>query len=113
MTASLEQALLSFMRALRWRRHAPVVLALLGAVIVAQSALVVHRIDHASPAHGVSCALCQAADHHAATFEEPFALVVPVEPEPVVARVAEPTNPAFTTFYRARAPPRDLRIRRL
>lgn len=93
------------MKRLRSRRHAFAVLALLGWVLLAEGLLVVHRIDHASTGHAVSCALCSAADHQAATFED--------LPQPLVAAATSAVVSFFVTAqtvervssYRSRAPP--------
>jgi len=111
MTGPIEKALLCFVRATRSRRHALAVLVLLGWVLVAESLLVVHRIDHTSTGHGVSCALCLAADHHAATLDEPAEVVVPAGADPVVALVAESVTAVAFVPYQSRAPPPNLRIR--
>ena len=95
MHGPVEKALLSFMRSLRSRKHALVVLALLGWVVLAESLLV------------VSCALCAAADHQAATTEPPPQLVVPVTPSPVVSFVGASQTVDVIVSYRSRAPPED------
>lgn len=107
MHGPVEKALLSFMRSLRSRKHALVVLALLGWVVLAESLLVVHRIDHTSAGHDVSCALCAAADHQAATTEPPPQLVVPVTRSPVVSFVGASQTVDVIVSYRSRAPPED------
>ena len=90
---------------LRTRRRRPAVLALLAFLFLAQTLLVVHRIDHNNNAQHNACALCVAADHaatapgaavHAAAFSPP---------EHVSFAVADATRSALIVAYRSRAPP--------
>jgi hypothetical protein len=93
---------------LRVRRRRPAVLALLGFLFVAQTALVVHRIDHNNAEHTVACALCVAADHFAVVPGTPVHALVPSPPESVSSVTTMPTIPALIVSYRSRAPPSHL-----
>ena len=105
MAGSAEQALLSLVKGVRSPRRRLAVLAVLAWIVAAQSLLVVHRIDHTSLGHHVSCALCIAADHQAGTAEHvDFALS-----SPLAARVATFIDASagidLRVAYRSRAPP--------
>ena len=67
MTASVAQKLESFAVALRSRRHRAALLVLLGWLLLAQTLLAVHTVDHAKVENGAPCALCMAGDHLAGT----------------------------------------------
>ena len=92
---------------LRVRRRRPVLLALLAFLLLAQSLLVVHRIDHNNAQHN-ACALCVAADHSAALPGASVHALVPSVPEPFFSVVAESTHSALIVSYRSRAPPSHL-----
>lgn len=89
------------------RRRRPALLALLAFLLLAQTLLVVHRIDHNNAQHN-ACALCAAADHSAALPGAAAHALVPSVPEPVASVVAESTQPALIVSYRSRAPPSHL-----
>src|SRR5215831_2903986 len=75
----------TFLAALRARRQRPVFLALLALVLITQSALVVHRIDHNAAGHNSACAACVAADQSADAGAPPIFAPVPLTPVPVSA----------------------------
>jgi hypothetical protein len=89
------------------RRRRPTVFALLAFLLLAQTLLVVHRIDHTNAQHS-ACAVCVAADHSAALPAAAVHALVPSSPEPVSSVVAESTLPALIVSYRSRAPPSHL-----
>jgi len=89
------------------RRRRPALLALLAFLLLAQTLLVVHRVDHNNAQHN-TCALCVAADHSAALPSAAAHALVPSVPEPVSAVVAESARPALIVSYRSRAPPSHL-----
>ena len=80
-------------------------LVLLGCVLLAQTLLVVHRIDHNATKHGVTCVLCVAADHLAGGPPAHIYAIDAPEPLPVEATVGLPTTRLITVPYRSRAPP--------
>lgn len=92
---------------LKVRRRRPVLLALLAFLLLAQTLLVVHRVDHNNAQHN-TCALCVAADHSAALPSAAVHALVPSVPAPVSAVVAESARPALILSYRSRAPPSHL-----
>ena len=75
--------------------------------LLAQTLLVVHRVDHNNAQHN-ACAVCVAADHSAALPSAAVHALVPSVPEPVSAVVAESALPALIVSYRSRAPPSHL-----
>lgn len=104
MAAPLHKAL-SFLAGLRSRRHRVASLVLLGWVLLAQTLLVVHRIDHNRAEHSVACTLCVVADHSAAPSHPP-AIAAPLsQPDSVVASAAQPVAALVVLPYRSRAPP--------
>ena len=92
---------------LRARRRRPALLALLAFLFLAQTLLVVHRIDHNRAEHS-ACALCVAADHSAAPPAAAVHALVFSPPEPVSFAVADSARPALIVAYRSRAPPSHL-----
>jgi hypothetical protein len=76
---------------------------------LAQTALAVHRIDHASVGHRALCELCVFADHSAAPISEPVRAVVPQTPAPVAFRAVESAQVVLVLAFRSRAPPSHLR----
>jgi len=92
---------------LKERRRRPAWLALLALLLVAQTLLVVHRVDHNNAQHN-ACALCVAADHSSALPAAAVHALVPFVPEPVTPVVAEAARPALIVSYRSRAPPSHL-----
>ena len=108
MAGQVENALLSF--AARWRspkRHT-VILVLFGWVLIAQTLLVVHRIDHNATEHGVACALCVAADHLAGGPPAHVYAIDAPEPPTVESTVGVSTARVAVVAYRSRAPPKFL-----
>jgi hypothetical protein len=82
-----------------------VFLALLAAVLLAQAALVVHRIDHNAGSHSTLCAACVAADQSADTGHTLVFASVPQARTPVASTLGlSAGTPAFVS-YRSRAPP--------
>ena len=89
------------------RRRRPALLALLAFLLLAQTLLVVHRIDHNNVQHN-ACALCVAADHSTAMPAAAVHALVPSVPEPASFAVAKSTRSALIVAYRSRAPPSHL-----
>jgi hypothetical protein len=87
MARPLDNALLTPLARLRARRRGATNLVLLAWLLVAQTALVVHRIDH------------NAADHN----------TLPQAPTPVASAVAESAGTPTLVSYRSRAPPQHSR----
>jgi len=103
MAGSIQTALSSLGARLRKRRA--VLIVLFGWLLLAQTLLVVHRIDHAKAEHGVLCALCSAADHSAGSAVEIVHSIAPQTPAPVAATVDVSLPVAVASSYRSRAPP--------
>ena len=78
---------------------------LLGWVLLAQTALVVHRIDHNAAGHNAVCATCVAADQSADASSAPLLINIPLAPTPVATSVAESAGTPALISYRSRAPP--------
>ena len=91
--------------ALRARRRRPAFLVLLAYVLLAQAALVVHRIDHNAAGHNTLCAACVAADQSADAGSAPIPASVPQAPTPIVCVPAESAGTPALVSYRSRAPP--------
>jgi hypothetical protein len=108
MTVRVECRLSSFATALRSRRRRPAVLALLAALLLAQTLLVVHGIDHIKAERGAPCALCMASDHLAGGGSPPAHYIPPQAPDVVTPAVSGSVAVAFRAVYRSRAPPPDL-----
>jgi predicted acyltransferase len=108
MTSPVQQAP-SLLAALRLRRFRAASLVLLAAVLLAQTALVVHRIDHARPEHGAVCALCVAADHQAAPSHHAAVATSPLLPDFVPASIRPLAAAPALLSYRSRAPPEHRR----
>ncbi|HET8697174.1 MAG TPA: hypothetical protein VFO94_06800 [Gammaproteobacteria bacterium] len=101
---------MSLLAGFRARRQRARVLVLLGWLLVAQSLLIVHRIDHASAGHEAACALCVAADHATGPVAEPIHAIAYSSAPPLAAQVVEHSTPSvFVPSYRSRAPPASLR----
>jgi hypothetical protein len=93
------------LRDLRSPAHRVATIVLFAWLLLAQTLLVVHRVDHSITQHGDVCALCLAADHAAGPVPQPALPVVALEPTPVVPLV-EVAAPVVTLLsYRSRAPP--------
>ena len=92
---------------LSMRRRRPALLVLLAFLLLAQTLLVVHRVDHNNAQHN-AWALCVAADHSAALPATAVHAFVPSVPEPASSVVAESAHPALIVSYRSRAPPSHL-----
>ena len=105
MTTSVAQKLESFAVALRSRRHRAAMFVLLGWLLLAQSLLVVHTVDHATVEKGVPCALCMAGDHLAGAAAPPVHQIPPPTPEATTSTVSGSIAVAFRAAYRSRAPP--------
>lgn len=110
MARSLDKALLELLARLRARRRGPASLALLGWVLIAQTALVVHRIDHNAADHNTVCATCVAADHSANAGGAPVFTGSPEAPMPVATSVAVSAGTPALISYRSRAPPERSRV---
>lgn len=95
----------SLLAGFRARRHRAAVLALLGGLLLAQSLLFAHRIDHDNGGHTVVCLLCLVADHPAVASA--YALPVFAAPKPVPVAASVPVSAALVVVlaYRSRAPP--------
>jgi hypothetical protein len=105
MAGQVEKALLSF--AARWRspKRRAAFLVLFGWVLLAQTLLVVHRIDHNATEHGVACALCVAADHLAGGAQTHVYAIDAPEPLAVESTVGVPAARTIVVAHRSRAPP--------
>jgi hypothetical protein len=101
MARPLDTALMTLLARLRARRSGSASLVLLGWLLVAQTALVVHRIDHNATEHNTLCAADQSADVAAA----PVIATVPQAPAPVASAVAASAGTPTPVSYRSRAPP--------
>jgi hypothetical protein len=95
----------SLLAEFRFRRHRAALLALLGWVLLAQALLVAHRIDHNGTGHSISCSLCVAADHAAATSTHPIQLIANLRPTPAAALTPESPTSLVVLPYQSRAPP--------
>ena len=93
---------------LRARKRRATAIGLLAGLLLAQTALVVHGIDHANAGHRVSCALCVAADHSPAPASEPLRPFVPQRPALVAFVAVESAPIVLILSYRSRAPPQHL-----
>jgi hypothetical protein len=109
MARPLDNALLTLLARLRARRRSATSLVLLGWLLVAQTVLVVHRIDHNAADHNTLCAACVAADQSADVASAPVVATVPQAPTPVAAAVAESAGTPTFVSYRSRAPPKQSR----
>jgi hypothetical protein len=105
MAQSFDKALLKLLARLRAPRRGPASLLLLGWVLLAQTALVVHRIDHNAADHSTVCAACVAADQSADAGSTPIFVSLPQAPTPVATSVAESAGTPTLVPYRSRAPP--------
>jgi hypothetical protein len=105
MAGSVEKAALRLARELRSGRHVCGIITTLACVAIAQSLLVVHRIDHASTGHQVSCALCLAADHLPGAGEQPSELPVAPTIEPIEFVAWPSVSVELALPYQSRAPP--------
>jgi hypothetical protein len=105
MARSLDKALLKLLARLRARCRWPASSMLLGWVLLAQTALVVHRIDHNAADHNTVCAACVAADQSADAGDAPVFVRIPQAPTPVATTVAEAAGKPALLSYRSRAPP--------
>ncbi|MEO8464975.1 MAG: hypothetical protein ABI640_06510 [Gammaproteobacteria bacterium] len=108
MTVSVAKKFESFAAALRTRRVRPALLVLFGWLLLAQTALAVHAVDHAKVENGVPCALCMAGDHLAGTPATSIHHIPPPTPEAVASTVSGSIAVAFRAAYRSRAPPAHL-----
>jgi hypothetical protein len=105
MARSLDKALLTLLARLRAPRRGAASLMLLGWVLLAQTALVVHRIDHNATEHNTACAACIAADQSADAASPPLFVSLPQAPTPVTTSVTESAGTPTLVSYRSRAPP--------
>jgi len=105
MTTRVEHKLRSFAVAMQSRRHRPALLVLLGWLLLAQSLLVVHTVQHATLEKGVSCTLCVAGDHLAGVSAAPVHHIPPPTPEAIASTASGSIAVAFRAAYRSRAPP--------
>ena len=106
MAAPVQKAL-SLLAGLRSRRRRVAGFVLLGWLLLAQTLLIAHRIDHSRAEHGVTCTLCVAADHSAAPSQQTVVTLPRVQPDSVVASVPQPTAALVVLPYRSRAPPAE------
>ena len=109
MTTSVEREFGSFAVAVRSGRCRSVLLVLLGWLLLAQTLLVVHSVDHAKAENGAPCALCVAGDHLAGGAAPSTYHLPSPTPDTVVSTVTGSTAVAFRAAYRSRAPPQHLR----
>jgi hypothetical protein len=106
MTSPVQQAP-SLLAALRLRRFRAASLVLLACILLAQTLLVVHRIDHARAEHGAVCALCVAADHQAAPSHHAAVATSPLLPDFVPASIRALAAAPTLLSYHSRAPPTE------
>jgi hypothetical protein len=86
-------------------RCTPALLLLLGWLLLAQTLLAIHTVDHAKAENGAPCALCVAGDHLAGAAANAIHDIAPATPHVVAsARAATVTLP-IRAVYRSRAPP--------
>jgi hypothetical protein len=78
---------------------------LLACVLLAQAALVVHRIDHNAARHNTPCAACVAADQSADAGDAPVFASVPQTPVPIVSALGLSAETPALVAYHSRAPP--------
>jgi hypothetical protein len=95
----------SFLATLRSRRFRVASLVLLAYLLLAQTLLVVHRVDHSRPEHGTVCALCVAADHAAVLGHQAAVATSPSVPDTVSASIRPLAAALVILSYRSRAPP--------
>jgi hypothetical protein len=105
MARSLDKALLTLLARLRAPRRGSASLMLLGWVLLAQTALLVHRIDHNATDHNSVCAACVAADQSADAGNPPVFVSIPQAPTPVATSLTESAGTPALVSYRSRAPP--------
>ena len=110
MTTRVGRKLESFAVALRSRRCRSALLLLLGWLVLAQTALAVHAVDHATAEKGAPCVLCAAGDHLAGTTAAPAHYVPPPTPDAIASTVGGSIAVAFRAAYRSRAPPAYLPV---
>ncbi len=108
-TRSLDNAFVTLLARLRARRRRAANLALLGWLLVGQTALVIHRIDHNAASHNTLCAACVAADQSADVASAPVVATVPQAPTPVASAVVASAGTPTLVSYQSRAPPRHSR----
>jgi hypothetical protein len=109
MTSSVIGKLRSKATAPRGARHRPALLVLLGWLLLAQTLLVVHTVDHAKVENGAPCALCIAGDHLAGAGTTPVLHLPPPTPNVVASTVDGTVILPLRAVYRSRAPPTHLR----
>lgn len=105
MTTRVAQHLESFAVTLRSRRRRPALLVLLGWLLLAQTLIAVHTVDHAKLESGAPCAVCLAGDHLAGAASAPVHHITPPAPEAIASIVSGSIAIAFRRAYRSRAPP--------
>jgi hypothetical protein len=108
MAISVERRLEALAARLRSRKCRPALLVLLGWLLLTQTLLVVHSVDHAKAENGAPCALCMASDHLAGASTPPAHYIPPPTPEAVASTVSGTVTVAFRAAYRSRAPPKPL-----
>jgi hypothetical protein len=106
MAEPVEKAALRLARNLRSGKHSRGIVALLVCIVLGQSLLVIHRVDHASVGHQVSCALCLAADHQAGGVAQAQAPSLSRSFERVAFIDGPSTSVELALAYQSRAPPR-------
>ena len=100
-----DKHVLKLVRELRSHRRRLFTLAIFGWILVAQSLLVVHSIEHSNADGGATCVLCAAAHHDAAMGSVPQFAIVPQRPEPLPVVPAVSYAARVLPAYRSRAPP--------
>ena len=106
MARSLDKALLNLLARLRAPRRGPASLMLLGWVLLAQTALVVHRIDpqRGGSQHGLR-RLASRPISPRTPASAPVFVSIPQAPTPVIVSVTESAGTPTLLSYRSRAPP--------
>ena len=99
----------SFAAALKSRRHRSALLVLFAWLLLGQTLLVVHSVDHAKAERGAPCTLCVAGSHMAGAAAPPAHAIARPTPDVIESIISGGVAVAFRAAYRSRAPPPYLR----
>jgi hypothetical protein len=105
MTAIAEQA--SRPTGVRSRRRRAAIVAAAAWLLLAQTLLAVHRIDHNAEQHA-ACAVCVVADHAGGPIQEPIHAIAAPQTASVAVSVAESAPVLIVLSYYSRGPPQHL-----
>jgi hypothetical protein len=100
-----DKRMLKLVRELRSHRHRLLTLAVFGWILLAQSLLVVHGIEHSNADGSATCALCAAAHHDAAMASVPQFTITHMRPEPLPVVPVVSRSVRVVPAYHSRAPP--------